>query len=417
MSLDLYSVVKGIEIESADLQLNSNILIGNGLPGGDAAVEDAAPIGSVYFRTDVETDGLQLYWKSSTANNSAADWKQSTDKEYVDAVASGLSWREPVVVNEKVLTTLPVGSAGNAITVDGVSIVDNDRVLFSNLTTAPDVYIYDQTTGTFSIDPFNTATSGDAVLVNQGTYAAQQWVYNGTAWVVFGSAQGAVELGDIRAFIGKTGPGAELPSYTSVDVVTSGDNLEVAIGKIDAAIGNGDLTNTGGNFAVSSDGTWATVPGTNDLTLLLNDINEAIGDRTYTQNNVILDGETVAASLEKIDVAVGQLQDTNLELKATNVTATTAVTIDSIATAVASEVKWLIQVRETGTPANRRAVEVHALTDGTVVDYNRSSALKLGAAIAGLGISVDINASAMRLRITATNNIDYVVKRITYSTF
>jgi hypothetical protein len=47
---------------------------------------------------------------------------------------------------------------------------------------------------------------------------------------------GVTEDSFIRAFIGKTGAGSEFPDYSSVIYVTDGDTLEVATGKLDAAL-------------------------------------------------------------------------------------------------------------------------------------------------------------------------------------
>ena len=145
MGLDLFRVGLGLDVESEDGSSNAYVIQGAGLPGGDTAEQDAAPIGSTYMRTDVETNNLQFYYKWSTANNSAADWKQATSKEYVDAIAAGLSWREPVLVHDNTTyaTVAAAETAANiADTVDGVTIGVGDRVLFSDLTTGADnVYI------------------------------------------------------------------------------------------------------------------------------------------------------------------------------------------------------------------------------------------------------------------------------------
>ena len=68
-----------------------------------------------------------------------------------------------------------------------------------------------------------------------------------TAWdkVPAGGGGSAAEEGFIRGFVGKSGPGLEFPEYSSTNVITSdstgsagdGDNLEEAIGKLDAEIG------------------------------------------------------------------------------------------------------------------------------------------------------------------------------------
>lgn len=404
MAIDLFRLMHGIEIENDVSGKSADILVGDNAPGGDAGVQDAAPIGTIYLRTNAEADGLQLYWKWSNANNSAADWKQSTDKAYVDAIAAGLSWREPVQAMDTTTTTLPTGTPTQTITVDGVTISDGDRVLFTSLTTPTDrnVWIYDQASGTFSEDP-NAETDGDALLVQGGTYAEQQWVYDGTDWVQFGSTAGYAELEYLRTFVGKTGPGAELPTYSSIDVISQGDNLETAIGKLDAIIGTTTYTNDN------------VIADTDDITTSLDKIDTAIGNRTYTEDNYVTDGQTITASIDALDQALADINTQALELSGTNQAG--PVVVDTLPVADATQAKWLIQVRETGTPANRRAVELHAFTDGTTVDHTTYSVLKLGANIAGFDVTVDINGTDMRLIVDANNNFDYVVKRVGYTAF
>ena len=88
MSLDLFRIIGGLDIQSDDLSTSAQIIQGNGLPGGDSAEQDNATVGSLYLRTDPETDQLQLYYKVTTTENSSADWRQATSKEYVDAIAN-----------------------------------------------------------------------------------------------------------------------------------------------------------------------------------------------------------------------------------------------------------------------------------------------------------------------------------------
>lgn len=416
MALDLFRVHQGLNIE-LDSGLNANILVGSGTPGGDAGEQDSSPIGTIYLRTDTETDGLQLYWKHSTTNNSSADWKQSTDKDYVDAVASGLSWREPARVRDN--TSYASSSAFPTTgTIDGVALNDGDRVLFDNVGTSGEnnVWIWDAGTTSWTEDT-NTETDGDALLVQEGTSAERQYVYDGAQWVLFGSSAGAAELGYIRSYIGKTGPGSESPTYSSTDVVTQTSNLETAIGDLDNAMGDGEITNAGGNYSLSDDMSWGAT-GTLEVTDAFNELNDSIGNRSYTEDNVVTDGEAVSSSIDAIDIAVGSLQDQSLTITGTNVVASGGVTVDTLPLADATEAKWMVQVRENGTPANRRSAEIHAMNDGsTLADHTVYGILTLGSAIAGLNVNVDINGTDMRLRLTATNNIDYVVKRIGYSSF
>ena len=421
MALDLFRVTQGLNIELDDLSKNASVLVGDGLPGGDASYEDAAPIGSIFLRTDAESNSLQLYYKHSTANNSSADWKVTASQDYVDAVAQGLSWREPVLVHDATTyadITAAETAANVGDTVDGITITAGSRILFSDLTTGNDnVYIVSGSSGawTFTEDT-NAATDGDALLVQQGTYAEQQWVFDGTSWVQFGSGAAAAELGYIRTFIGKTGPGSELPTYSSTEIVAQSSNLETAIGALDAAAGTGEITNDGGNYSLSDDMSWAAA-GTLTITSALDELNEGIGDATFTSSGTnITNGDSANTSINNLNEAIIPLQEQSLEISGTQ-SATVLTTMDTIPVAEATQVKWMVQVRATGTPANRRGVEIHAMTDGTSVDHSEYAILKLGSPIAGLDFNVAISGVDIILTVNSTPGVDYVVKRISYSAF
>lgn len=484
MALDFFRVIKGIEIENDALTSRVNVLQGTGAPGGDAGEQDAAPRGSVFLRTDVATGGMQFYWKSGTANTTA-DWEIGASKDYVDAVIGGTSWRAPARVMDDTLyaddSAFPVGGV-----IDGVTLNDQDRVLFSNVTLNPEnnIWIWNSGTSTWAEDPLNPENDGDAVYVQEGTFAESVMFYTGTDWVKYADSTSYAELAYLRSFVGKNAVGSEMPTYSSTNVVANSDSLETAIGKLDtedgyqnafmgkavgnemptysstevvtqngsleaavgeldAAMGTGNITNTGGNYALASDMTWNA--GTNDVTEALDQLNAAIGDRTYTQDNNITDGQTAAASINALDVAIGNRQYTEnnyvvdgqsvtasvealdiqvgylstltLTVTGTNVDASPAVMVDSIPVADATEVRWMIQVRETATTANRRAVELHAITDGTAVDHTEYGIVKVGANIAGFDVNVVINGANIELMLGATNNVDFVVKRLSYSAF
>lgn len=221
MALNFHDVRRGLNLDE------SVQIIGiNGPPvSGDA---DAVVLGSIA----IDFTNGHLYQKNA-AGSGADKWQ---------LIGADKSFREPALVRQNVATTLPTGTPATPDTQDGETINDQDRVLFSNLTILPNVYIYNQTPGTYSEDT-NEATTGDTLMIEEGTDAGKSYTFNGTAWVLTNQADND-ELGFIRTFIGKTAAGSETPTYSSNNVVTNGDNLEVAIGKLDAASGGaGDFVN------------------------------------------------------------------------------------------------------------------------------------------------------------------------------
>lgn len=394
MTQTIFSAGLGVELVSSNFDALTHIITGTGAPGGDAGPQDAAPVGSIYLRQDLGADSLQLYTKIASAN-ALSDWVVLTSKDYVDAVASGLSWREPARVLDNTAYA-NVGAIPTTGTIDGVALADGDRVLFTNLTAGNNnVYVWDAG-GTSWTEDANLATDGDALMIQEGTSADQQWVYDGAAWVQFSGAAANAELGHIRDFIGKDAAGAESPTYSSALVVTQNGTLEAAIGELDAGIGDLQFTN---DFVVT-DGA--------SVTANLDAIDTAFGDRQYTENNVIADGESVTDSLEKIDVAIGDLTPT-----VANFAGVTALTVlDTVPLADADNVQWKVVAENAGDATNRISATVDALHNGTVVDSSQYAVNRIGPVIAGLTVTVAINGANLELRAVSSTAVDIGVRRL-----
>lgn len=479
MGLDLYRITLGLAIDNADGTAASVMLTGSGAPGGDAGDQDDAPIGSIFLRTDATASISAVYQKIASAN-ALSDWVQSASKDYVDAAVAGLSWREPVLVLDATSyldLAAAVTAANSGDTVDAVTIVDTDRLLFTNFGGVATIATQDETdfngagsNGTFaggtghnnsdvitmsdgstitvdlvsggvvteftvltnSTDPFltgatltqssttgsgvsfaittgtnnevafavdnnnvyivsggtgnwtftedtNAATDGDALLVQEGTSADQQWIYDGNSWVQIAGAGSQLELGHIRDFIGKTGAGSETPTYSSAVVVAQNSNLETAIGALDAAIGN----------------------------------------RTYTEDNFVTDGETLTASIDALDIAIAAI---NALVPSQTTGITSATTVDTVLVDEVQATKWFVTVFDEGDTDQKLAVEIFAANDGTAsgdatfVDFNVVSKLKLNGNISGLDFDVVLNGTAgaqtMGLEVTSGDTVTVNATRI-----
>jgi hypothetical protein len=242
MARAFHDVTRGLNLDES-----VQIIGTNGPPaGGDA---DAVVVGSLA----IDFANGHLYQKNE-AGSGLEKWQ---------FIGADKSFREPALVRENIVTTLPTATPATNDTQDGETITDGDRVLFSALTVLPNVYIYDFTTGTYSEDT-NEATTGDTVFIQTGTDAGKSFTFNGTAWVQTDQAS-IDELGFIHDFIGKTGFGAETPTYSSTNVVTQSTDLESAIGELDAAAANSNVGTTLG-----------AVSGTNTLDSVLVDVVAAV---------------------------------------------------------------------------------------------------------------------------------------------
>jgi len=108
----------------------------------------------------------------------ATDTSILANKEYTDEVVAAIDWKQSV----RVATTQDISltSPGN---IDGVSLVDEDRVLVKNQTNAAEngIYVYYSASNQLirSLDAIqDSLTSGAAAYVEEGTEN------NGTAWIL-----------------------------------------------------------------------------------------------------------------------------------------------------------------------------------------------------------------------------------------
>lgn len=381
-----------------DLGLNLNgdafLLAGVGIPG-TTTITNEALIGSRYSNT---VDGA-LFTKFA-AGSGTDKWQKIASESFVTSqLASLISWREPAEVNDSTSTVLPTGTPGDPITVDGESIGDGERVLFSAIVggDGKNIYIYDQTTGTF-VEDLNAETSGDTTYVIRGTDAGVRYTYNGTDWIRT-DASSQDELGFIRAFIGKNNSGSETPNYGTPVVVTNGVNLETAIGELDTAIG--DRLYTEDN--VVTDG--------QTLTASIDALDVALGDNTFTESNIVSSANDITENLDALDIAVNNVTSQNTIVNVAGVTTTT--TIDTIPLAEAQYIQWMVVAENTGDSTNVFGAMLIALTDGdSVVDFSRNDVLRNGPNITGLTISAVAVGANVELQVTSTTAVDVGAKRM-----
>lgn len=467
MSLDFFRVERGLQLDEV-----TSYLTGNGDPGSSSDTI-AVEVGSVY--TDIASGSL---WTKIAAGSGVDKWQKMASEQYVNnALGATISWLEPAIVNNTTATSVPTGAPGSPIVVDGVSINDGGRVLFSGITggAGAGVYIYNQTTGGFAISN-NATTTGDAIYVEQGSNAGRTYVYNGTAWVQIDQAS-LDEEGFIRAFIGKPSSGNITPVYTSLNFLTSGDNLTLSVSKLDAEIGanvsvgnwispavkvNQNIqaldTVIGANFGPTN---HLTSLATSSLTANLSALDALFG-ASLINGSYVTAGEAAFPAIQALDIAIGanvsngnyvlstnkiqqniqaldsalgpnvtdggtiqsadsineniQALDTALT-NATKLSAATNVTaatlVDSVPAAQFDVIKFFVFVEEAGNPANRYATELYVMTDGTTVDFNKYGTLKLGASIVGLQVAAVINAGNISVQVSSTAAVNVKVRRAT----
>ena len=465
MSLDFFRIERGLEIDG-----QIQYIPGTGIPGTSADTI-AAPIGTIYVQTDALPTAGNV-WSKVEAGSGSERWQRMASEQYVNnALGATVSWREPAVVRDSVSTSVPVGTPNTAAVIDGLSITDGQRVLFSNVSggNGKNVYVYNFATGIFNED-INQESIGDSVYVSGGTSAGRTYVFNGTDWVQSDQAT-LDEDGFIRSFIGKTSAGNELPSYTSTNFVGQNDSLRIAVSKLDAEVGpnvaSGNyvaptskvnaniqaidaaigLNVVDGNFITAAnkvqqniavldnqigpnviDGNF--IDNANGVNANITAIDSALGAQVSTGN--VIDGTNkIGQNIQAIDTAIGadivdgtyvddantltgniQALDTELgavtkETSATNVTAT--VTLDSV---VGIAAKWIVRAEQTSAPGNVSGSEILAMSNGTTVDYTKYALLQLGSKISGLSVVVTFNAGAMELKVASTAAVNVTARRV-----
>lgn len=410
------------EVERGFLHNNAAMIAGAGAPPGtgDSA---SVGIGSIWQDT---TSG-DFYVKRS-AGSGAEKWvRLALESE----IGSG-GWREPVTVVDSTSTTIPTGTPGNPITIDGVQIDDGERVLFTAITdtTKQNVWIYNQSTGQF-VEDSNQESAGDIVYVISGTNAGKTFAYSNAGTWVLSNSSDLAEQGYIRAFIGKNAAGNELPTYSTTNYVSNGDNLETAVGKLDTQLKtttdslsaeitnrtNADATLQGEIDAIET-GAGLNANGTYSANLGSNYISTA---SSLKNADDLLDAQlkSVSNSVASLSTAVSQntslLAAARTENTTTSITSSTAV--DSVLTKDAVAAKWTLYVEgtATGDKGNRQAIEILAMhngtttVDATTVDYNQYAKLKLGT-ITGFAVTITLTGTgatqAMNLVVNSGMAVD-----------
>lgn len=185
-----------------------------------------------------------------------ADPSATTDaanKQYVDNVARGLSWKSPV----RAASTTNVSLASPGATIDGVTLAANDRLLLKNQTTASENGIWVWTASgsalTRSIDADNNGelAPGTSLSVTEGSTNADRvfMIISDAAITIGTTAQTWGQLAGGTTYTGGNGisvAGSVISAVanTGVSVTGSGIGIDTSVvaRKFSANLGNGSLT-------------------------------------------------------------------------------------------------------------------------------------------------------------------------------
>jgi hypothetical protein len=408
-----HTIEKYLEIvgENGAKGSGPRVLQGSAAPGGDAGDQDAAPLGSLYLRSN----GSVYSKKFST--NATSDWLTVGD-----VTIDQLSWRNETV-RAATNQSLSAGSTDPTGWSDNESLDDTDFTVGQ--------YVLGDVDGTPALwevtaisSPNITLAAASLPLAANDTFVVNSYLPDSGASqevhaiVHFpsGSSAPGVKISDLNwNFADGIGMGA---GYTPANgTVSSGDTVQSAIQKLDAnqqdlitlsgvAQGEPDLGTFTGDI-IADDSTIKaalqsletelvdTRDNVDDLITLSGVAENAEDFGTFTGSS-LADAQTAKQLFQRIETLLEQMRG----VQVTGIT--TAATVDSVPHASVKAVKWLVEVFEEATPANRVALEVYALNNGSAVDDTAYAKLKTGSNF-NLTISVDISGADMRLRAASTS--------------
>jgi hypothetical protein len=253
-----------------------------------------------------------------------------------------LTWKQPA----RVATTAAIDLTAPGATIDGVTMVNGDRVLVKNGSTV--------NSGTNSIDNgiyvFNGAASpmtratdlnedselvaGVVVAIEEGTdHADQVYIVTSDNPLSVGTSPVQFDLLPVNTF--SAGDGIDITNNViSVDLLDVGSGLHFAGGATDELAiefattftidGADALAFKASDLASTTNGEGASIVGIenasayyagNDLETVLNELEAQIGGLTsstfnFTEDNVLADNDAVYAALDKLDLKWGDLAST-----------------------------------------------------------------------------------------------------------
>ena len=200
-------------------------------------------------------NGLDLQSQKVT---NLADPSANTDaanKQYVDNVARGLSWKAPVRAATTANGTLATAFA-NGQSIDGVTLATGDRILIKNQTTASENGIYTVNasgapTRAVDADTNGELAPGTSVSVTEGTTNADKvfMIISDTAITIGTTSQTWGQLSGGTTYTGGNGisvAGSVISAVQNTGIVVNGSGIgidtSVVARKFSANVGNGSST-------------------------------------------------------------------------------------------------------------------------------------------------------------------------------
>jgi len=397
----------------------------DGVPGDPALsplqvlLSDNAPLAS---HATNRLSGIEYTKKVLGAG--IATWVKVATLDDISAANSSDSWREPARIKDDTVYTdiTALNAALNTGSMDGIALVDGDRVLITGLSGGnKNVFVVSGTPGSNATlaEDSNQATHNDVLIVNEGTSAGKEFHYNATLtqWVDSGQ-NGQDEDGYQNTYIGKTASGSEFPQFISTVVVANNDNHTLAIGKLDTAVAI-NITTAAANAA-----TLVTL--TSEVDAIENALGagvDANGLYVPKTGSNYLDGNAdFSADFLDLDAQIklnaDALANVGAGVVVPNVTALAV--IDSVLVDTVKMVRWMVHVSE----GNKiRCYEVDVTHDGTPTadatdaEFTKYARLRMNGNIGGLRVRGRVQGAGatqtLELTVQANNPVVVSTGRMT----
>jgi len=343
-------------------------------------------VDSVYVNVagDTMTGNLNMGGNSITNVAAPVNGGDVTNKDYVDALANGLSWKQSVTAATTTNGVLATDFE-NGDTLDGVTLATGMRILIKNQTLQENNGIYVvqasgapvRATDMDATTPVNEI-NGAAVFVEQGTANADTaWVQTanvvtlGTDPIVWAQFAGA---GAYTAGNGLTLTGNQFSLTSPVSVANGGTALSSTPSNGQVLIGNG----TGYTLSTLTDGTGISITeGAGSITIS----NDGVLSVTGTTNQITASPTTgnVVLSLPSTLIVPGSLE------------VTTTFQVDTFTP------NSMLYVTTGG-----EVVSTAALTDGQILIGDTGSVPVAGTITGGTGITVTNGAGTITIDVDST---------------
>lgn len=145
----------------------------------------------------------------------------AANKAYVDAAVNGTDWKQSV----RAATTANLAALSGLLTVDGITLVANDRVLVKDQTTASANGIYVAASGAWAraadADVSAEVTAGLSVMVTEGTSNAD------TQWRL--TTNDAIVVGTTALTFAQIGAGSSYTPGTGINIAGNVVSVDTAV--------------------------------------------------------------------------------------------------------------------------------------------------------------------------------------------